>query len=189
MSRPHPVLSIVMPAVRGRACLAGAALMLAATLGLAACSTTPAAICPRVGVLEQASSLTRFQPGGGAVPGDVQFKADITRVDTDCKYSGTGNADLEANLRLYITAERGPALQGGTANAEYFVVITDRAGVVLAKRTFPLKIDFGNRQAVDLTEGTWQYFRLNRGGGAGYEIWSGWQLSDAELEYNRQARH
>lgn len=165
--------------------LGGAALALAATAGLAGCSTTPTAICPRVAVLEQASALTRFQPGGGQTRDDVLFKADINRVDTDCKYSGAGNADLEANLRLYITAERGPALKGNAVNAEYFVVITDRGGIVLAKRTFPLKIDFGNQQAVNLTEGTWQYFRLNRGGGAGYEIWTGWQLTDAELEYNR----
>ena len=165
------------------ACALGVALALA----LSNCATTPAAICPRVAVLDQASSLTRFAPGGGA-PQDVLFKADITRVDTDCKYSGPGNTELEANLRLYITAERGPALQGNSVNAEYFVVVTDRGGVVLAKRTFPLRIDFGNLQAVNLVEGTWQYFRLNRGGGAGYEIWSGWQLNEAELQYNRQAR-
>ena len=132
--------------------------------------------------------MTRFAPGSAGTANDILFRADITKVDTDCKYSGSGNANLEANLRLYITAERGPALQGNTVNAEYFVVITDRGGIVLAKRTFPLKIDFGQAHAVNLTEGTWQYFRLNRGGGAGYEIWSGWQLSDTELQYNRQFR-
>ncbi|MGE5145431.1 MAG: hypothetical protein ACM3N5_01710 [Candidatus Eiseniibacteriota bacterium] len=171
-----------------KATAAASALIAALVLVLAGCSTTPSAICPRVGVLDQASTVTRFAPGGGTTNNDVLFRADITKVDTDCKYSGSGNADLEANLRLYITAERGPALKGSVVNAEYFVVITDRGGIVLAKRTFPLKIDFGNLEAVNLTEGTWQYFRLNRGGGAGYEIWSGWQLSDAELQYNRSFR-
>jgi hypothetical protein len=164
---------------------AACALAAAVVLTLAGCSTKPAAICPRVAVLDQASTITKFAPGSAATGNDILYRADITRVDTDCKYSGSGNADLEANLRLYITAERGPALRGNVANADYFVVVTDRGGVVLAKRTFPLKIDFGNQQAVNLTEGTWQYFRLNRGGGAGYEIWSGWQLTDAELQYNR----
>jgi hypothetical protein len=167
---------------------AGAMLALAAVLALAGCTTTPSAICPRVAALDQASSLTRFRPGSAGAPEDVMFKADITRVDTDCKYSGSANSELEANLRLYITAERGPALQGTSANVEYFVVITDRGGVVLAKRIFPMRIDFGNLQAVNLVEGTWQYFRLNRGGGAGYEIWSGWQLSESELQFNRQNR-
>lgn len=165
---------------------AACALAAAIVLALAGCTTTPSAICPRVGVLDQASTVTRFAPSSAAgTNNDVLFRADITKVDTDCKYSGTGNADLEANLRIYITAERGPALRGNVVNAEYFVVITDRGGIVLAKRTFPIKIDFGNLQAVNLAEGTWQYFRLNRGGGAGYEIWTGWQLSDAELRYNR----
>jgi hypothetical protein len=164
------------------------ALGVAALLSLAGCTSTPSPICPRVGVLDQASSLTRFRPGSAGAPEDVMLKADITRVDTDCKYSGSANSELEANLRLYITAERGPSLQGSSANVEYFVVITDRGGIVLAKRTFPMRIDFGNLQAVNLVEGTWQHFRLNRGGGAGYEIWSGWQLSESELQYNRQAR-
>jgi hypothetical protein len=166
------------------ACVLGVGL----ALGLVGCTTTPAPICPRVGILDQASSLTRFRPGSAGAPEDVLFKAEITRIDTDCKYSGSANSELEANLRIYITAERGPALRGNTVDAEYFVVITDRGGVVLAKRTFPLTIDFGNLQAVNLVEGTWQHFQLYRGGGAGYEIWTGWQLSDAELRYNRQAR-
>src|SRR5690606_26562972 len=91
-----------------------AATMAGAILVLAGCSGTPAPICPRVAVLDQASTLTRYRPGGSG-PDVLMFRADIERIDTDCKYSGTGGSELESNVRLHVSATRGPAMQGDAA--------------------------------------------------------------------------
>ncbi len=169
-------------AIRGLTAALGLALL------VAACSATSPAVCPRIAVLEQASSLTKFAPGG-AGPNDVTVQAEMAGVEIDCLYRGDNSAELESNLAMEITARRGPALRGQTIEVQYFVVITDRAGTVLTKRVFPLLLDFGSRSTVRLKEHTWQQYQL-RGGGSGssFEIWTGFQLSDEELKFNREQR-
>lgn len=179
---PEAIPGAVPGAVRGLA----AALSLA--LFVAACTATSPAVCPRVAVLAQASSLTKFAPGGTG-PNDVSVQAEMVGVEIDCLYRGDQSAELESNMAMEITARRGPAMRGQEIDVEYFVVITDRSGNVLTKRVFPLRLDFGSGSTLRLKEHTWEQYQLRDGGsGSSYEIWTGFQLSDEELKYNREQR-
>lgn len=169
-------------ASRGLTAVSGLALL------ISACTATTSAICPRIAVLDQASSLTKFAPGGGG-PNDVTVRAEMTGVEIDCLYRGDNSAELESNLAMEITARRGPAMRGQTIEVQYFVAITDRSGNVLSKRVFPLRLDFGSGTALRLKEHTWQQYQLRSGGsGSSFEIWTGFQLSDDELKFNREQR-
>ena len=165
-------------------------LTVAAGLALlaAACTAISPAVCPRVAVLDQASSLTKFA-SGGAGPNDVSVDAEMVGVEIDCLYRGDQSATLESNLAMEITARRGPAMRGQAIEVQYFVAITDRSGNVLSKRVFPLRLDFGSRSTLRLKEHTWQQYQLRDGSsGSSFEIWTGFQLSDEELKFNREQR-
>ncbi|MHA1538730.1 MAG: hypothetical protein ACTSUD_14355 [Alphaproteobacteria bacterium] len=168
---------------------AGAILaLLGVALFIAACGTIQTAVCPRVAVLNLASSVTKFAGGSQKQPGNALYRLEMTDISMTCKYSGGTLTSLEANVKVAVTARRGPKYTGGVGRVVYFVVVTDRSGAVLGKRTFPIRFDFRGRPEISFTEGSWMFVDLaarGGGGGAGYEIWTGFQLSDAELAYNR----
>ncbi|MCZ6859912.1 MAG: hypothetical protein O7I42_06500 [Alphaproteobacteria bacterium] len=163
--------------------------LLAVAVFVAACGRIKTAVCPRVAVLNHASSVTKFAGGERDEPANALYRLEMTDISMTCKYGGSGLEELEANVKVTVTALRGPKYQGGIGRVVYFVVVTDRSGAVLAKRTFPIRFDLRGRPEINFTEGSWMFVDLaarGGGGGAGFEIWTGFQLSDAELAYNRR---
>lgn len=178
-------LNTKQTAAAARAILA----LLGVAILVAACGTVQKAACPRVAVLNHASSVTKFAGGGKDEPANALYRLEMTNISMTCKYGGGDLHELEANVKVAVTALRGPKYQGGVGRVVYFVVITDRSGAVLAKRTFPIRFDLGGKPEISFTEGSWMFVDLSArggGGGAGFEIWTGFQLSDAELAYNRR---
>lgn len=154
---------------------------------LPGCAKAPPTICPVLGVLESAATLTRFRPGGAGGDADVAYAAEITDADLSCVLKGDLLYEMEVNLKIAITGRKGPAADSDRADLEYFVVVTDRGGNVVTKKTFPAAIEFGDRTEVTTVEEIWQLYELKYGGGGSlYEIWVGFQLSDDELEFNRK---
>jgi len=155
---------------------------------LASCSTPQTKVCPRVAILNHASSVTKFAPTGPMSPANAAYSVEMTDIKMECKYSGGALRTLEANVEVLVTARKGPMWKGGRGGAVYFVVVTDRAGTVLAKRTFPVQFELGNKASMDFREGSWMFVDLAQGkrtGGAAFEIWTGFQLTNDELRYNR----
>lgn len=160
----------------------------AALLVLAGCAKESPTVCPVLGVLGKASSVTKFGPGGGQAPENVSWQAEIANADLDCVYTTDLLDEMEVNMRVNMIGRHGPAGGPDTARVEYFVVITDRTGTIVTKKIFPATINFGGQQQVAITEEIWQLYRLETGGGGSlYEVWVGFQLSDDEVEYNRRA--
>jgi len=157
-------------------------------LVLYACGTTTTKVCPRVAVLNHAASVTKFAASGAMSPANAAYSLELSDIKMTCKYGGGSLNELEANVTLLVTAKRGPKWQGGIGRAVYFVVVTDRSGTVLAKRTFPIRFELGKRASMTFREGSWMFVDLSQGtrtGGAAFEIWTGFQLTDNELRYNR----
>lgn len=172
---------------RGVRVALGMALLAAVLAVVNACVPQGARPCPRVAILNEAARVTKFA-NGVAEPANVLYTVEMTDIAMECKYSGGTGNDLEANIKVAVTATRGPRYPGGVGKVDYFVVVTDRAGTVLSKRTFPIRFDLEKQQQIRFREGSWMYVNLSLrggGGGAGYEIWTGFQLNDAELQYNR----
>lgn len=152
---------------------------------VAGCAQVNPSVCPRAAVLGAASSITKMAPGTTG-PNGVIVEAEMIGLELDCIFRGEQAIELESNFVMDIIARRGPALRGDVAEVEYFVVITDRAGNVLTKEVFPLRLPFSGRNEVRIKEHTWQYYRLEKGTrGSSYEIWAGFQLSDTELRMKR----
>ncbi|MCW5773676.1 MAG: hypothetical protein KIT16_18685 [Rhodospirillaceae bacterium] len=165
------------------------AVALLALTGLAGCMDTPKdrGICPRVAVLSDAGKITKFRPGAPQTAANIMFTAEMTEIKIACKYNDQVLIEMEANVFVTMILRKGPAMTGDVAEVPYFVTVADLRGTVLSKRVFPLKIDFKGNPAVEHIERSWQFYRLKRGySGNQYETWAGFQLSDAELEFNRR---
>ena len=158
------------------------ALLMLAGFVVASCSGAKKGVCPRIAVLAQAGELTQLSGGNG-----IGYTATMSDVRVECEYKTGDLQEMTADISTRFTVTKGPGMQGDTARFSYFVSVTDRRGNVLNKRVFPVTVNFRGRQSVTITDSSWQYYRLIRGGtGLAYEIWIGFQLNDAQLEYNRR---
>ncbi len=144
--------------------------------------------CPRSVVLAEAGKLVDFRPGPGRDLTDVRLEAAIAGVRSECEYDADGFVDVDLDVAIELT--RGPALEGGVARAEYFVVITDPADKVVAKRVFPLEVEFPGAilRARTVQELTQRIFYLPLPSAAAYRIFVGFQLTRDQLDYLRSRK-
>ncbi len=141
--------------------------------------------CPDISILTEAARLTRFQEGSMGDLTDVLYEGEIREIEGDCSWAGDV---VIVDLELEFVTARGPAYQGKDPEINYFVGVTDRRRVVISKenlRTTP-KIPAG-ANATAWREKLKQRIPLAPGkNGGDYSVFVGFQLSHAELEYNRR---
>ncbi len=149
---------------------------------------------PRISILGDAATLTRFRPGPGRDLTDVLYEGVVTGVTGSCAYANDGkraNGALSMKIALVIKAARGPANRDGRAAFPYFVGITDSSRNVLNKQRFSVTVVFpGNRARLVVTDNPVALEIPVKAGQSAqdFEIFVGFQLSLEELEYNRRAR-
>ncbi len=149
----------------------------------------PPGPCPRVSVLDVAAKLVMFRPGPGRDLIDVEFEGEITPLGGGCNYVDRDRV-IEMRLELRIAALLGPAAGGATVELPYFVAIVGPDQAILAKQVFRSPIEFEkNRRRAGALEQTDQTIPLAEGQtGADFEVLIGFQLTAAQLDYNRQQR-
>jgi hypothetical protein len=139
--------------------------------------------CPRVVVLRDAAEEVQLRPGGRDLT-DMVARATFGQFDGGCEYDDTG-VDVEVTLQLI--SELGPAATGRQAQFDYFVAVTDPQDVILAKEVFSTTIEFPEgRNVAGVTEELRQRIPLDRlATGPAYDIILGFQLTEDQLDYNR----
>jgi hypothetical protein len=157
----------------------------AATL-LAACNRTPPA-CPRVTILSEGATVTKFREGQGRDLTDVVAQAQIVDAAVECDYDRRG---VDVAMQIAIAAARGPADRARMADFDYFVAVADAQRNILAKEVFRVRIAFPETET---RTGTIEQIEpriplKNRAEGVSYQIVVGFQLSPEELEWNRTNR-
>lgn len=140
--------------------------------------------CPRAAIVKDASRLTTFRPGPGRDITDIKFEARLPRIEIGCKYDDQG---VEVQTNVVIIAARGPADTTRQAQVRYFVAVLNPRNQVIGKKefstqlAFPINIDRGA-----VSEELVERIPVGRGVSAsGYKIVVGFQLTPAELQYNR----
>ena len=173
--------------------MAVAVALAAASLATACSSKDVAPACPRVAVLNGASSLTRFASGPGRDLLDIDFQADIADLVSACRddQKRDGKPITLVALAPVLVASRGPANADRQARFSYFVSVVDGDQQILTKQIFPVEIDFsGNRNRVVLRDDdppiTVDMPNSKGVGARSYEILVGFQLTQDEIDYNRK---
>ena len=162
----------------------GIALIVVAGL-LNACSSDPnqTLACPTVQVLRDLDQLTRFNPGTGRDPTDVQIEAWINRVTGTCRLD---EKDLEIDLVVEIGTRQGPANKSELAEIHYFVAIADADRKILSQRSFLASAPYVSRKTISFTDALSLNIPVAPGvEGDAYTVYVGLELSKTELQFNR----
>jgi hypothetical protein len=159
---------------------------IAASLALvvSACGSSdpeqPAAPCPTVLFLKGAERTADYRPGSSPRPADLRHLAVLTELVSICRYEANG---VDVALRFDLVAEKGPAYEGGPLRLTYFVASLDPDQQVLSKPLFDVDIEFPEDQqrAGSTQEMTLHMPAVTEAAGAGYSVFVGFQLDDAEM--------
>lgn len=164
---------------------AAGALTLALLSGCGALTREAPGPCPPIVAVDDASSMTRFTPGGTDLT-DVLFEVGVDDVRYGCEYDGKQAINLDATVVLI--GSRGPANTTGTADFSYFIAVATTDRQILARQDFPVSIPFrGNLTRVRLTDSVQMRIPLQEGQtGANYRIFIGLDITEEELSYNRR---
>lgn len=151
----------------------------------------PPGPCPRALILADAATMTQFREGPGRDLLDVSHSGRIVRVHADCTYEMKKDRTgvMEAQVFIAVDAERGPANRDRLARYRYFVTLSDSSHEPISKTVFDLTANFtDNVTRMVLTDDTVQMKVPIRAGQSGrsYTVLVGFQLTEDQLQYNRQ---
>jgi hypothetical protein len=159
--------------------------LLASSCGLFGDSTVYR--CPAVFILDDAKDLTRFKAGPGRDITDILFEAEIVNFTGECDY---GDGEVEIELLVQIRVERGPANKNREIKFDYFAAIPKFKGQAEGKRVLPVIGEFeGTRTRLVYQDELKMVIPVAKptDGGA-IEIVLGFQLTPAELKFNRSRK-
>jgi hypothetical protein len=158
---------------------AALALLLSACAGSSSSSSNPAA-CPTVLLLKGAERTAAYRPGPDPRPADLEYLAVMTNLATACTYTEDG-ADVA--LRFDLIGEKGPAYESGPLSLTYFVATIRPNEQVWNKQLFNTEVVFseGAERGGHAEEMTVQLPKVQAADGAGYQVYLGFQLDDAEM--------
>jgi hypothetical protein len=158
--------------------------MVAACVVLCACSESKLDKCPSVSTLVDTATLPVFQPGGSAIAYWVQ----ITHTKRDCDVHKF-DKQVESSVDIAFRAVRAQAGSAATYTIPYYVAVSTE-GRVLTKRVYSIQFTFEAGQAIAEFSQSLDSITLTVGQdkkATEYGILIGFQLTKAQLEYNRRA--
>jgi hypothetical protein len=148
-------------------------------------------VCPSTAVLSDAVTVTKLKPGAPATvdPQNVVLSAEMSQAQLQCEYDGERNA-LTISLEFAIRATRGAAAMGSDPALDFFVAMVDAQGNLLTKNILKSQPDLNGRVPGQYTQSidnfVFQMAMDTRP--ADYQLLTGFQLTPAELAYNRIPR-
>lgn len=170
---------------------------LALVLVLAGCGTSDGRVvstilgtasrpCPPAVVVTDARHYIDMAPGPVTAE-SVRLAARINLPATTCDFE---DDNIVVTLSVPISARRGPQLAVGSLEFDlrYFVAVTDRFGKMLGKRVFAATLGLGgDEETTSKLEHIQQVIPLKAGtDGSSFIIYVGFQLTRAQLDFNRR---
>lgn len=164
----------------------------AGLLGLSACqsldSTPNVGPCPVSAVLFDAERAVEIV--GEEVHENVAYTGLIEGVSGFCRY--TDDNPITMDVEIDFAFGRGPMAEGYEKTFEYFVAVTRRDRVVLAKQTTPITVKFDSDETVvRLTEeigGIVIPRATPTVSGTNFEVLVGFVVTPEQLAFNRAGK-
>jgi hypothetical protein len=145
--------------------------------------------CPTPIFEQTLSDIARYRPGAnGRDLTDLVLAGRLVSVSGQCALPGKNARELQVAVRVGMQIERGPAMEGNTADLPVFIAITD-GNTILDKQTYTVRAVFpSNVQLLPLAGGPIDMTLpiTPEKSGAAYQIRIGFQLSAEELAANRK---
>lgn len=145
--------------------------------------------CPSIGVLYDASRVVDFASAEERFS-NVAWTGEIWGVRGLCRY--VGEDPIVMNVEVTMGFGRGPAAQGSRHVYRYWVAVTRRDRLPLAKQYFEAPAEFDGKS--DRASSTQVIERIvipraNAGvSGANFEVLVGFDVTDQQLAFNRDGK-
>ncbi len=169
-----------------------ALLVVPAVVGCSSTGTNTEA-CPRVAVLSEAGSLTRYARGSGTDILDIDFQGEIADLAARCEHADRkGVRQVLVQLAPVFVVNRGAANVDRKVDFTYFVSVV-RNEEILSKQLFEVASEFAdNRWRVVLKDDN-PPIDIDiplpyRAAEYEYEVLVGFQLTHEELQHNQASR-
>jgi len=174
--------------------------LFAAALLLGACSTQSnvsavfdtrqnAGPCPSTGSIYGAERIIEFAGDNTNSYKDISYTGEIVGVELFCRYAD-GDPIL-AEVEIDFAFGKGPQATADEHDYTYFVAVTRRNRGVLEKSRFAVRADFKGERVTGVRESI-NSIRIPRVdetiSGANFEILVGFELTDDQLQFNREGR-
>lgn len=145
--------------------------------------------CPGSGILHDAERVVQFESDAVRFS-NVSFTGEITKVRGFCRY--WDDRPIEMEVEIEFAFGRGPAAKARAHEYRYFVAVTRKNLVTLAREIYPLTIKFPERsdvvEAREMIERISIPRRSSDIAGENFEIVVGFELTPAELAFNRSGQ-
>lgn len=169
-----------------RVSVAAALIGMAATLSGCGGTNKIAPACPEVRVPVETGTLTRFQPGEGKDITDIVLEASYESITGECDVS---DEDVQMKFLVQLVANKGPSAKAEAIPVDlYIAVFTADRSQRLSQREIPVTLTFeGNQPRTTYSEWfTVDIPKTEKQTGEDFVVFTGFQLSHAEVEYNRK---
>lgn len=144
--------------------------------------------CPPAGSLYESARIVELS-GDSVTFGDIMYTGEITDVRLFCRYAETD--PLTATIEIDFAFGKGPQGTASTHTYPYWVAVTRRNGNVLGKENFAVEADFGSG-ILDAETEVVSEIVIPRAdetiSGANFEILVGFDLTEAQLQFNRDGQ-
>jgi hypothetical protein len=141
--------------------------------------------CPFVKVLYDASRYQEF--AGAESAGNVGFTGEIQGVTAQCSYKAGEPIKVEVSIDFALG--RGPKAEGSEKTYNYWVAVTERNAMVLAKETFSVRGEFpAGKDRIGVVDeiGNIVIPRARQTvSGSNFEVLVGFEVTPAMAEFNR----
>ena len=149
-------------------------------------------VCPRVALLSEAGTITRFQPGPGRDILDIDFQGDVGDIIASCEFPDVKDGVRRVTVQVapVFVFTRGAANRDPTINFTYFVSVV-RDEDILMKEQFAAQTQFPANRARVVVRDDDPAISIDiplpyKAAEYEYEVLVGFQLSAEELAYNQR---
>jgi len=146
-------------------------------------------LCPSALSLYDAHRVVEVS-GDEVLYPNIGFTGEILGVRSLCSYYD--DRPIIANLEIDMAFGRGPSAVGSRKTYEYFVAVTRRDRAVIHREVFPISVRFSADEDRVYTTETIDAISIPRAdagtSGTNFEILVGFELTEAELEFNRSGQ-
>ena len=151
-------------------------------------STANVGPCPAVRVLYDAQRFVELD--GPERFENVGFTGEIARVQSSCRYIGSD--PITISLQLDMAFGKGPKAVGTTKDVTYWVAVTRKDLVVMSRERYTQRIVIpAGQDRISLQSAVTEIVipRANKDiAGNNFEVLVGFELTDAQLEFNRDGK-
>jgi hypothetical protein len=144
--------------------------------------------CPVAGALYDAQRLVEV--GEPERHENVGFTGEIEKVNGFCRY--VGNNPITMEIEIDFALGKGPKAEGDEKEYSYFVTVTRRDRLVLAKDVSSFKVKFPKNANVVRHKETVKGIVIPRAAetvsGTNFEVIVGFELTPEQLAYNRSGK-